>query len=319
MNLFSKIAFVFYSAFFVTGVYAQVSPIACYPMDGNANDLSGNANHGVMVNVDGATNKFGQPNKALNFSGQNSSIAIEPDFFKLNTYTISLWCKLGNLPMNGQYFSLFSIGGTQADQSVLIGYNDSWQHIGFGFGSYDTQSNPHHCYSGTLPEANQWYHVMVSRNNDSLALFVDGQLICTTNTNGDAGYAGSQVSFTIGSRVESNFQNFEGIIDDFKVFDQVLTPEQLEGEKGDCMETSSSVSGLLNKIPETTIYFNSKTESIVLSQTIRDITVVNITGKVAFKSNSSDDVPTSGWSKGIYIFHGVEANGKQVNRKVLIY
>ena len=67
-----------------------------YPMDGNANDLSGNNFHGTASGVTSVANRYGVPNSAYYFDGVNDYIdfplndTLKPEF----PMTFAFWAKL---------------------------------------------------------------------------------------------------------------------------------------------------------------------------------------------------------------------------------
>jgi hypothetical protein len=73
-----------------------------YPMNGNANDLSGNNFHGTASGVTSVPNRYGVPNSAYYFDGVNDYIdfplsnVLKPDF----PITISMWAKLKTLQIH---------------------------------------------------------------------------------------------------------------------------------------------------------------------------------------------------------------------------
>jgi hypothetical protein len=222
-------------------LFAQTGLVAFYPLDNSPNDYSGNAIHGTACNVTPAADRFGVPDHAYHFSGTNSAVIIKDSLFKLNSYTYSIWCKPTSLPSTGQFYSIFSVGGTVLDQALMIGnYSGSAalskltltpisgsDDIGFGFGSYDTLGASHSCYQGSLPTVDHWYHIVVTRNNDSLKMYVDNSLICTKATGKNAGYQGNPEGASIGSRIDTLTQNFIGDIDDLKIFNRVLSASEI--------------------------------------------------------------------------------------------
>jgi hypothetical protein len=206
---------------------AQPGIIAFYPLDTNPNDYSGNGINGIAYNVDPADDRFGNPNHAYHFSGTNSAVIINDSLFKLNSYTYSVWCKPASLPPSGGFYSIFAMGGGTLDQSLLIGNYSSAGYIGFGTGSWDTFAVAHSCYVGTLPNIGQWYHIVVTRDNDSLKLYIDNNLICAQSTGTSAGYQGAPDDASIGSRIDTASQNFIGDIDDLKIFNRVLSATEI--------------------------------------------------------------------------------------------
>jgi hypothetical protein len=73
-----------------------------YPMNGNANDLSGNNFHGTASGVTSVPDRYGVPNSAYYFDGVNDYIdfplsnVLKPDF----PITISMWAKLKTLQIH---------------------------------------------------------------------------------------------------------------------------------------------------------------------------------------------------------------------------
>src|SRR5437867_2677659 len=67
--------------------------VAYYPFNGNANDVSGNGNHGTANNVTFASDRFGVTGSAGSFAGNSGSnvginsanLNLPPDF------TVSVW------------------------------------------------------------------------------------------------------------------------------------------------------------------------------------------------------------------------------------
>lgn len=49
---------------------------AYWPLDGNANDYSGNANNGAVNGATPTTDRFGNPNRAYAFNGFSSRIDV---------------------------------------------------------------------------------------------------------------------------------------------------------------------------------------------------------------------------------------------------
>ena len=72
--------------------------IAFYPFNGNAQDESGNINHG---DIDGAvltTDRFGNPNSAYYFDGTDDRIILKTlDVFKEDEFTITAWFNITNI------------------------------------------------------------------------------------------------------------------------------------------------------------------------------------------------------------------------------
>jgi PKD repeat protein len=82
--------------------------VAYYPFNGNANDESGNGNHGVVHGASLASDRFGKFNSAFKFDGLESYIEI-PDSSSLDftsEFSLSVWVN-----SNTQSTDKYTVGG----------------------------------------------------------------------------------------------------------------------------------------------------------------------------------------------------------------
>jgi gliding motility-associated-like protein len=71
--------------------------VACYPFTGNANDASGNGNHGTVFNATLTTDRFNKPNRAYSFNGTNARIqAPHSNSLNIGKITVAAWVNYGN-------------------------------------------------------------------------------------------------------------------------------------------------------------------------------------------------------------------------------
>jgi hypothetical protein len=69
--------------------------VGWWPFNGNANDESGNGNHGVVNGATLTSDRNGNANSAYNFDGNSNFIEVLNMNFKVSTkYSISLWLNL---------------------------------------------------------------------------------------------------------------------------------------------------------------------------------------------------------------------------------
>ena len=84
--------------------------VAYYPFNGNANDESGNGNHGKVNGAILVNDRNGNPGKAYSFDGINQSIEVEDsdslDIKQGQSLTISIWVKLDS---NADQFARYII------------------------------------------------------------------------------------------------------------------------------------------------------------------------------------------------------------------
>jgi hypothetical protein len=222
----------------VTTSFAQIDLknglVACYPFNANAVDATGNGNDGTVNGATLTTDRFGKSNSAYNFDGY-SYIDLYPNQFKNKSYTYAIWVNLDAIPSEGDQNCFITIGGVGADQGLVVASNYSTLSAsGFSVGGYNS-GNPavSSNWSITKPIIKKWYHAVVTRDNISIKLYVDGVLINNnspnTSTNGtDAAYA-NPTYVTIGSRVGADgyFQSLRGSLDDIYIYNRAITAEEV--------------------------------------------------------------------------------------------
>lgn len=73
--------------------------VGYWPLNGNANDESGNGNNGIVNGASLTTDRFGNNDSAYNFDGINDYIQINNIVgnFGLSDFTISIWYNTQNL------------------------------------------------------------------------------------------------------------------------------------------------------------------------------------------------------------------------------
>ncbi|MFC1752552.1 LamG-like jellyroll fold domain-containing protein [Thermoproteota archaeon] len=229
--------------------YIDSNPLmALYmPFDSNANDYSGNSNHGTITDAVLAAGKSGN---AMSFDGTADYVSVgdlttfkwmhgadNPSDFK---FTISLWMQLDNPEPDDTYGLVSTEGGS----SSHIG-------TGFWFEDYNTQGSRklrlsifngvpaqyvvnYYSPDNIYPFDTGWHYVAVTYDhspaNDNVIMYVDG--IEASRGDKDAAApstADSTYNLHIGS-LGNVLDEFAGKIDDVRIYKKVLSPEQVYQE-----------------------------------------------------------------------------------------
>jgi hypothetical protein len=158
--------------------------VAYYPLNGNANDASGNGHNGFAENTFATTNRFGQANSALGFAG-NSWVYVpySPSLFTTN-YSVSLMFNCGTDFANSGCMLRSGNASTDSAHGYEIGAVDFQQNYGFWDFAGDFCSSNGKCVTpiGSW-QRNRWYNLTFTRNGLIARLYRDGVLIASaTNT-----------------------------------------------------------------------------------------------------------------------------------------
>ncbi|MBD79625.1 MAG: hypothetical protein CL840_11965, partial [Crocinitomicaceae bacterium] len=193
------------------------SPLSVHCFNGNAKDGTSNGNNGTVSGASLTTNRKGRSKAAYSFDGINDNIAVSGSKYTgKNEFTYSAWVNVSQNPGINKYYMLLSVGGSGGDQHIALGNRSSFNHVGFGIGTYNT-SGFENVYTNTLPTVNQWYHIAFTRTNKVAKLYVNGVLSDTVKINNRNANYGSNSAMKIGSRF-NNTQHFKGKIDDVRIY-----------------------------------------------------------------------------------------------------
>lgn len=200
--------------------------VAWYPFNGNADDLSGNGNHGtVNGTVSMTTNRNGIQNSAYSFHGLATEFINVKNSASLqlqNNISLSAWIFMDGGFYNPRIidignYGMFVEGKSNISRSINCGFGNGIGGVGIGK-SYGTTTI-------TIP-ALEWHHVVFTVNSDAVGkLYIDGQLVATkTGTSFTATYP---TDLNIGRMNHSAFDAWGGKLDDIGIWNRALSQEEV--------------------------------------------------------------------------------------------
>jgi hypothetical protein len=205
--------------------------VAYYPLNGNANDASGNGNDGTVSNVTLTANQNGTPNSSYYFNGVSSSITVpdSPSLEISGDITVTCWA---NFSTNFYRVRLVGKGGDCGrNYGLWLDVTTNWLFQQFGpAGGCD----PGGCQENTesaipVMVLGNWYQIVGVRSGSNSLLYVNGILVqeqsnhCATNT-----YTGPE-PLLIGAPpyTDPQFNVMEGSIDDIRVYNRALSSNEV--------------------------------------------------------------------------------------------
>ncbi len=202
-------------------VAVTAPPVAHYRFDGNAQDSSGNGNHGT---ANGGTSytvgKVGS--QAISFNGVNAYVDIP--VATRTSFSILFWARTTDTGATGGWFDGKGFvdgdvpGATTDFGTALVGGK-----FGFGVGNPNTTIT-----SSTSVNDGQWHLLAVTRSSASGAmnLYVDGQLEATAT--GPTGTRAAPTFLRIGAIASGGGTKFlNGTMDDVRLYDYVLSSGEI--------------------------------------------------------------------------------------------
>jgi hypothetical protein len=215
------------SAFICVGHKATAQNlIASYPLNGNADDVSGNALNGVINGtLIPIADRFGNANSAMSFPGNGYITIADNPLLRPSSISISCWVKVAES---------YDIR-TFVDKAIGTCINDSWQ-LGAGYNGnlLSYVSNSFSCSdfaSLSLPQSfDNWKFIVytIDAINHTMSLYVDGLQVATGSYTGTIQYDNTPV--LIGAAYENGNIAFSlngGSLDEVKIYDGVLSSAQI--------------------------------------------------------------------------------------------
>ena len=209
--------------------------VAWYPFNGNALDESFN---GHDANVYGATlseDRFGSFESAYLFDGDDRIFPSNYEDFPLQERTTSIWVKSNVLATGGR--CVFGYGGANCGDSWMLTYNNQGNLPSSAF-AYEFQG---HCNNQAVssPMAPEdfisWHHIVGRTSQSGTDIFIDGILethsdLFVSNTVPNCAVLGATPSPSgLCEYQDSNNQLWDGLLDDFGVWNRALTDLEILG------------------------------------------------------------------------------------------
>ena len=204
-----------------------VGLVGYWPLDGNAEDFSGNGNNGTIVgNVTPALNRFGVPDSAMNFPGTTSDyidLGQPPMLLIKGAMTVAAWVRADTMTQNGR---IIAKQGPSSGRSWSIQLESAG-----GYARFDVGINPTdrlRVDSEPLDFGpDEWWHVAgVCRPAEAAELYINGELVNSEPTTVDTQWIENNLSVNIGRRPQPGTP-WEGDIDEVYMYDIALTPSEI--------------------------------------------------------------------------------------------
>ena len=205
--------------------------VAYYPLNGNANDASGNGYNATSFNVAWGTNRFGFVSSSGQFDGISSFAMLPSTLVNLmsgtNPMSISTWVTAPPSVTNGLNNAIIEIGGSTSHEGTgMFGMAEQSGHYGVppGMFFYSEFGSTYDVYSDTPICDNSWHQCVALFDGTNLSLYVDGVFKSTRaivsnrlNTRG-----------TIGIRVDLAGEYWNGGISDIRIYNRALLSNEVQ-------------------------------------------------------------------------------------------
>ncbi len=205
--------------------------VGWWPFNGNANDESGNGNHGTVNGATLAADRNGNAGKAYSFDGVNDFIEIANSFTlsnNLDTITLASWVNIRNWytnPVWNNYsFPLISKG--------TLSWNFPQYSCVIIPGQITAYLNQKGTSSSNFPTSfNSWMHISAIIDFSTVKIYVNGVLIHSGNATSAPGGIGNyttNTSLIFGKDIPGQTEYANGLLDDIAIYNRALSASEVQ-------------------------------------------------------------------------------------------
>ncbi len=265
-----------FSADTATAALFVGSLVAFYPFDGNAADMSGYDNDGIIKGATLVPDRFAVQASALRFADTDDvvQIANHPSLNFRRTISINLWMKMDKITRESYVLSHGS-WQNRLKLSILPDRRLRW--------TIKTTSGVMDLDSRNALDVDSLYNVCVTFGAGSASIFLNGRL--NSRKRWDGFLETTRIDLVIGQMLPANSEyGFYGLIDDVRIYNALLTESEiaalydLKTGIGEYAQVLPKETGLATPYPNpfnqsTEIGYNLSTESRI------EISVYNVLGQ----------------------------------------
>jgi hypothetical protein len=215
-------------------IHAQTLPaylptnglVGWWPFNGNANDESGNGNHGTVNGATMTADRNGSADSAYSFDGMNDFISATPTLpISSSPRTVSCWFSTteGVIP-SSQYPEIQTMTGWgNASSGAVIFPQQVLAPTGRAY--FESGSSANQLFSQNPVNDGQWYNVVTTYEGPGtrVKIYIDG-IIQDSSSAITLGTVNSY--FGIGNAPWANVP-FKGQLDDIAIYNRALTQEEI--------------------------------------------------------------------------------------------
>jgi hypothetical protein len=223
--------------FSITSQISSTDGLIFYaPFSGDYSEASINNVNVSNIGASLTQDRFGTNNKSALFDGNSSYLMINQNSSLITTanFTISSWARMdgngGGINSQNVIFEQRDDDATPFSKSAILfitryANNQSY----FGVRS-STGGSTVIAQADNAPTNNEWHHYVATKCDNSINLYIDGQLAATTPYYQTGNFTTSIDHVSIGAHHNTDNQTygaFNGAIDEFRIYSKCLTSGQV--------------------------------------------------------------------------------------------
>ena len=210
--------------------YATALPqglVVHYPLDGDAQDASGNGHDGAVVGATPTSDRFGNPNGALHFDG-NDYVSIPDDAslsFGSDSITMMAWVRRSQASSDSGYYMMgHSNGGGNSAKWIFWLGNGSLSLVMYPTGG------SHWFGCGSYAFTDTWYHVAIRKDGNQLTGFVNGDPLQGGSSSAPGSFGDPTTPMFLGTAEGGHpGRVLRGDLDEVRIYRRALSDVEIRG------------------------------------------------------------------------------------------
>lgn len=201
------------------------SLLASYPFNGNAIDESGHGNNGSIHGAELCADRFGKPNSAYYFNGIDDYIEIaDADILTPSNQKLSVSLWINSFGLKNRFF-LYK-GSSTANREYAFGVHSNGM-ASFQVNNEGLQYSRGNVFTIDTLKNEKWYHLTGTWDGNQFKIYLNGEINNLINYRAFITNQNSSLFIgTYGGDIPA--YDFYGMIDDIKIFNKVLTSEEIK-------------------------------------------------------------------------------------------
>ena len=243
-----RLSFLITAVFIPRPCMAQASVLAHYELNGNAVDSSGFGNDGTVMGATTTLDRFGAPNSAYFFDGVDDYIDIpESTAFDSSPFSISLWFRAASFPAEAGMLISKGQNNFEIHTAAIEFTGQSAMKFLPRFVDHGVTMDWH--TPADTYGLDEWTHVVAAYDpGNAIRFYINAIEIPLTGPASLLDAPDNLLNARLGARTD-NMLYFHGDIDDVRIYNQVLTANEVGQIYAAVPEPSSivvfAVTGLL--------------------------------------------------------------------------
>ena len=214
--------------------------VGYWPFNGNANDESGNGNHGTVNGATITADRNGVANSAYSFDGVDDKIEVPSNNFTNLQFSISIW--INNQTSNKLSAIIGKSNWEDSKSESFLIENSNSNEIGYGIKGISCEESKWNSVRVNKNSSfdNKWQHILLINDGEFTKIYFNSLLVKqTTIIYKNINCLGGQIK--IGAWWKNDNLWFNGKIDDIAIYNRALSEQEISQLYAGCTkETATS-------------------------------------------------------------------------------